>query len=330
MAMDSLLQLNLSQTSLLSLIGGTFFTAVFLLVLAISRIMRVRSEVHRRAFHQFSASSSWGATIEDPCAERRSLRHQAFKESTAVLLAAASKFVPSDKASRATRRRDLVRSGFFDPAALYWFYAARLLLGVALPLIFLLAVELSSLPMSIAGLLGGAAALGVIGLLLPSFYLVKRQKRLKQQARNGFPDFMDVMVVCVEAGLSLPAAIDRVGRELAQPYPHLGANLHLVSLELRAGQRLPESLENLSDRLGIDDVGPLAVLLRQSEELGTSLAEALRVYSMEMRDKRLSRAEEKAHALPVKLVLPLGLSVFPVMLIFIMLPLIIRIKNAFL
>ena len=125
------------------------------------------------------------------------------------------------------------------------------------------------------------------------------------------------------------AAIDRVGRELVQTYPHLGANLHLVTLELRAGQTLVDALENLSHRLGIDEVASLAVLLRQSEELGTSLAEALRVYSLEMRDKRLSRAEEKAHALPVKLTIPLGIFIFPVMLVFIMLPLVLRMKGAF-
>ena len=325
-------QLNLSQPSLLSLIAGTVFIGVFLLVLAISRVVRARHEIQRRALHQFSTSlapTASGINTEDAWTDRRSLRHQTLKDSTSVLLAAASKFVPSDKEALAVKRRDLVQAGFFDPAAVHWYYAARLLLAVGLPLAFLLAVPLTPLHVPAAGLLAGIASLGLLGLSLPSFYLGKRRRRLQQQARNGFPDFMDVMVVCVEAGLSMPAAIDRVSRELAQSYPHLAANLHLVTLELRAGQTLMVAMDHLSDRLGIDDVASLAVLLRQSEELGTSLAEALRVYSLEMRDKRLSRAEEKAHALPVKLVIPLGLFIFPVMMTFIMLPLIIRIKNAF-
>ena len=173
------------------------------------------------------------------------------------------------------------------------------------------------------------ACVGLTGYVLPGFYLRRRQIRLQQQFRHGFPDFMDLMVVCAEAGVSPPAAIDRVSRELAVTYPYLGANLHLVSLELRAGQALTTAMNNLADRVGLEEVRSLAGLLRQSEELGTSLADALRVYSFEMRDKRLSRAEEKAHALPVKLMLPLGLFIFPVMMISIMLPLILRFKGVF-
>jgi tight adherence protein C len=319
----------LSQPVLLGLLGGTVFAAVFFLVFAIGRIINVRHEVRRRAFLPFIAPTSLGTTVDDTWTDRRSLRHQALTESTGILLAAASKFVPSDKEARATMHKDLVRAGFFDPATLYWYYAARLLLSAALPLALLLVIQLVSFPVSTAGLLGCAAGLSLLGLILPSVYIRRRQKRLQRQAREGFPDFMDVMVVCVEAGLSLPAAIDRVGRELVQTYPHLGANLHLVTLELRAGQTLVDALENLSHRLGIDEVASLAVLLRQSEELGTSLAEALRVYSLEMRDKRLSRAEEKAHALPVKLTIPLGIFIFPVMLVFIMLPLVLRMKGVF-
>ena len=129
--------------------------------------------------------------------------------------------------------------------------------------------------------------------------------------------------------IRFPIAADRVSRELAITHPYLGANLHLVTLELRAGQALTTAMHNLADRVGVEEVNSLASLLRQSEELGTSLADALRVYSLEMRDKRLSRAEEKAHALPVKLMLPLGLFIFPVMLLCIMLPLILRFKGVF-
>jgi len=323
-------QLNLSQPSLVSLVAGTVFVSVFLLVLAVSRVVRARHEVQRRVLHQFSTSTvpaSSSFDTEDSWTDRRSLRHQTLKESASVLLNVGTKFVPSDKEELGVKRRDLVRAGFFDPLAVHWYYAARVLLAVALPLALLLVSPLLNVPP--AGLLAGIAAFGLLGLSLPGFYLGRRRKRLQRQARNGFPDFMDVMVVCVEAGLSIPAAINRVSKELAQSYPHLAANLHLVTLELRAGQSLVVAMDHLSERLGIDDVGSLAVLLRQSEELGTSLADALRVYSLEMRDKRLSRAEEKAHALPVKLVIPLGLFVFPVMMTVIMLPLIIRIRTAF-
>ena len=169
----------------------------------------------------------------------------------------------------------------------------------------------------------------LLGLILPGFYVGHRQSAMRQEYRHGFPDFMDLMVVCVEAGLGLEAAIDRVSHELIDSHPHLAANIHLVSLELRAGKPLSEAIAGLSDRTGIDEVQSLGALLKQSEELGTSLATALKVYSDEMRDKRFSRAEEKAHALPVKLVLPLGLFIFPVLMILILLPLIVRMQAVF-
>lgn len=315
----------------LTLAVATVFVTVFLLVIAISRVLRSRQEMRRRLFKKFSNRPelhSLSVDIDDPWTDRRSLRHQSLVSSHSVL-SAASKFAPTDKEALSKKRRELIQAGFFDPAAVQLYYATRILLATGLPLSFLLLVPLTPLNMPGPALLAGVVFLGLLGLGLPILYIGRRQRRLQREAREGFPDFMDVMLICVEAGLSLPAAIDRVSRELAQSYRHLALNLHFVTLELRAGESLIGAMEHLSDRLGIDEVTSLAVLLRQSEELGTGLAEALRVYSLEMREKRLSRAEEKAHALPVKLTIPLGLFVFPVMLLFILLPLIIRIRKAF-
>jgi len=141
-----------------------------------------------------------------------------------------------------------------------------------------------------------------------------------------FPDFMDLLVVCVEAGLALQPALERIKRELVSASPQFSANLHLVGLELRAGSSLSAALESLAKRLDFEEAHSLASLLKQSEELGTSLSAALRVYSEEMRDKRYMRAEALAHALPVKIVLPVGFCIFPVILVVLFLPLIIRIK----
>ena len=138
---------------------------------------------------------------------------------------------------------------------------------------------------------------------------------------------MDLLVVCVESGLALQPAIDRISREIAATTPQLAANLHLLSLEMRAGSSLGDALDGLTQRLGIEEAFSLASLLKQSEELGTSLSAALRVYSDEMRDKRLMRAEAMAHALPVKITLPVGFCIFPVILVILFLPLIIRIKQ---
>jgi tight adherence protein C len=174
-----------------------------------------------------------------------------------------------------------------------------------------------------------SALLCLAGYLTPSFYLKRRIGRRVTQHRLGFPDFMDLMVVCAEAGLSMEAAIDRIARELVDGYPSLAENLYMVSLEIRAGKAFPEALERMGDRLGIDEASMLATLLQQSAELGTSLAQSLRVYSDEMRNKRMSRAEEKAYALPAKLVIPLTLFVFPVLIATLMLPVGIRVSGAF-
>jgi tight adherence protein C len=139
---------------------------------------------------------------------------------------------------------------------------------------------------------------------------------------------MDLLVVCAEAGLSMEAALDRVGRELSVSYPSLAANIYMTILELRAGRTLSEALENLGDRLGLKEARSFATLLQQSEELGASLTDALRVYSDDMRHQRLSRAEEKAYSLPAKLSVPLTLCVFPVVVLVIMLPVYVRFKYA--
>jgi tight adherence protein C len=148
------------------------------------------------------------------------------------------------------------------------------------------------------------------------------------QHRTGFPDFMDLMVVCAEAGLSMEAGIERIARELVEGYPSLAENLYMASLKIRAGKTFTEAFERLGERLGIEEAMMLATLLQQSAELGTSLSSSLRVYSDEMRNKRLSRAEEKAYSLPAKLTVPLILFVFPVLLFVLMLPVVIRISGA--
>ena len=169
---------------------------------------------------------------------------------------------------------------------------------------------------------------GMLGYLAPGFYLNRRIAVRQVEHRAGFPDFMDLLVVCAEAGLSMEAALDRVGRELSVSYPSLAANIYMTVLELRAGRTLSEALENLGDRLGLKEARSFATLLQQSEELGASLTDALRVYSDDMRHQRLSRAEEKAYSLPAKLSVPLTLCVFPVVVLVIMLPVYVRIKFA--
>jgi tight adherence protein C len=289
--------------------------SVFVILLLAGQRIRARQSIQRRA-----TSTGDGANLVDTSP----LRSAELLERVARLVA------PSQNSGVPAIREQLVQAGFFSPVAVPLFYASRLLLAVAFPIVFVTFSGLLPVAIPLIGTLVLAVILSVLGLILPAIYVDRRRLRMQQRYRNAFPDFMDMMVVCIEAGQSLQGAIERVSREIVQACPELGANLHLVSLELRAGRSLNDALQGLSGRLGIEEVRSLTLLLKQSEELGTSIANTLRVYSDEMRDKRLMRAETKAHTLPVKMTIPLGLFIFPVILLVIMVPVIIRIKNAFL
>jgi tight adherence protein C len=139
-----------------------------------------------------------------------------------------------------------------------------------------------------------------------------------------FPDVLDLLLVCVDAGLGLEAALDRITGEIAKRSRNFGINLAVMGAEMRAGRSFVDALGSMADRLIIPEARSLVALLRQSRELGSDIAEALRVFSDEMRDKRLLRAEEQANKLPVKMTMPLALFIFPVVLMVIMLPMAIR------
>jgi tight adherence protein C len=166
---------------------------------------------------------------------------------------------------------------------------------------------------------------GIVGLYLPNLWIMRRTRSLQIQYRMGFPDALDLLVICVEAGLGLDAAIARIGQELVGAHRRLGEQFGLMAVEMRAGNSRRDALRNLADRLGIDEVRSLVTLLIHSEELGTSIGDALRVYSDDMRVKRMLAAEVKANQLSVKLSIPLALFVFPVIMTVIMLPVVIRI-----
>jgi tight adherence protein C len=175
----------------------------------------------------------------------------------------------------------------------------------------------------------GAFLIGLGCIVIPSIALDRFENSEKEKYRRGFPDFMDMMITCADAGMSLEAAVERVSSELAGTHRSLGIQLAIMTLQMRAGKPLRDALRELADRISIEEARSLAVLFRQSEELGTSLTEALRVYSDEMRTQRVLRAEEKANALPAKIVVPLGLCIFPVVMMIVMLPVIIRMKGVF-
>lgn len=296
------------------------FIFVSLATYMIGRVLHGRERIRQRAL-------SGAGKEDDVFNDRRSLRNQRLAGTTKLLSRVGANFVPGDKASVSAVRKNLMAAGFYQPGAIVFYYLSRVSLAALAPAVTFLVVKFGNYDLAGTRFLSLLAGAGIAGLMLPSFVVSRRAKKMQRQSRQGFPDFMDLMVVCAEAGISLEAAIERVSREIAQNYPFLGVSLHMASLELRAGKPLIEAFRNLADRLGIEEAHNLGSLLQQSEELGTSLSGALRVFSDEMRDKRMSVAEEKAHALPAKMAVPLTMFVFPTILIVILLPVFVRVST---
>jgi tight adherence protein C len=165
----------------------------------------------------------------------------------------------------------------------------------------------------------------LIGLYLPNLWLKLKIVRRREKVQEGLPDALDLMVVCVEAGTGLDAAINRVGEEMKLSNKVLSEEFRLLNLELRAGKQRHDALRNLALRTDLEDVSSLVTLLIQTERFGTSIAQALRVHADFMRTKRYQRAEELAQKMPVKLIFPLILFIFPALLVVILGPAVINI-----
>ena len=237
---------------------------------------------------------------------------------------AATYYETADPAGIKTLRLMLIRAGFFDPQSVGWYFALRVVFAIGGLLAAFVAMRMEFLEPTVKNQAMTFLSLTLLGYYLPRFVLNNRIKKVMERNKLGFPDFMDLMVVCAEAGLSIEAALDRVGRELGPTYPELSTHLSIASLEMRAGHSMEDSLRTLAERLGLSEVKSFATLLQQSKELGTSLSEALKVYSDEMKHKRLSAAEEKAYSLPAKMSIPVTGFILPVVLLVAILPAIVR------
>jgi tight adherence protein C len=221
-------------------------------------------------------------------------------------------------------RARLVAAGYNSPLAPKVFTAIRLGMLVVLPTIFVSVVFLGGTEVSPFKLYLFGVALAIFGLYAPNLFISAKADRRREAIVNGFPDSLDLMLVCVEAGLGMEAAFDRVGREMQNSHPLVAEMLSIVTLELRAGSTREEALRNMATRTQVTEIRSFATLLIQSDKLGSSIGETLRVYASEMREKRRMRAEEKAHRLPVLLSVPLVACMLPVMIGVLMLPAIIR------
>jgi len=300
-----------------SMIALMVFLAVAVLAFGIMAAAHARNSVRRRAAGIPVYSG------EREAAEKKSLRGSSVR-AVQRLLDYTNKHYSTDQAGNAkVLRRRLIQAGIYDARAVAFFFIARTVLAVGLgvgafvvlPMILTQKPSMFWLCVMIAG---------VVGYIGPSFYIDRRIAKNLDEHRSGFPDFLDLMVVCADSGLSMEAALERVGRELGDSYPSLCSNIHMTNLEIRAGKTMTDALEHFGDRLGLEEARAFATLIQQSAELGSSITDALRVYSDDMRHKRLSRAEEKAYSLPAKLSLPMMVCIFPVIFVVILLPVAVR------
>lgn len=219
----------------------------------------------------------------------------------------------------------LREAGYSSPSASRIFTLIRLTMVFALPGIALAVLYLAGKRPELFTIYIVGSALGLAGLFLPNLFISAKADRRKEAIVNGFPDCLDLMLVCVEAGLGIEAAMDRVGREVVQAHPLVSELLSATGFQLRAGASREEAFRSLSESAGVDEIRSFATLLIQSDKLGTSLGSTLRVYAEEMREKRKMRAEEKAHRLPVLISIPLVVFMLPVMIGVLMLPAGIRV-----
>lgn len=223
--------------------------------------------------------------------------------------------LPSDAEESKTTRRRLVTAGYRSRKAPILFVGAKMLLAVMLVVLFaMIPVKLLGFPTT-SVMLSYYVCVAACGYYAPSIWLRRVIADRQDALQRAIPDALDLMVVCVEAGLGLDQAIGRVGQEVSQAHPALGDELNILSQELRTGVQRQVALRNLAHRTDLEEVRNLVALLVQTDRFGTSIGQALRVHADAMRTTRRLKAEELAAKLPVKLLLPLIFFIFPSMFI---------------
>ena len=239
---------------------------------------------------------------------------------------------PQDEKQLSQIKLTLMQAGYRDRDAVRYFHFAQfalgigfLILGVLYFVVFLAGGEETTTQQTLLYILGPGGA----GYMLPKYWVTKRQQQRQQEIEEGFPDSLDMMLTCVEAGQSLDQAIIRVSKEIKASYPALSEEFEIVAHQIKAGRDKPSVLNEMGERCGVQDISSFVTVLVQSQSFGTSIADALRVYAGEMRDKRVMRAEEKANKLPTKMTLATMMLTVPPLLIILVGPSVLGIMELF-
>ena len=294
--------------------------AVMLTVVAVSQVVPARDRNISRKLSELGEIAS-SRTV----AQKR--RRQSKREQLEVWLMQMGDQVAARREDVGAVRSKLLQAGFRSPKAVSIFFGLRVVSVVAgLVLIF-----------GFGGTLGlsgrqfwiWAVAAGAVGWILPSALLSRRVRLRQKELQKALPDTLDMLVVCVEAGLGLNQAIVRVSDEVETISSIMSEELQIVNLEIRAGTPREEALRHLGERTGLKDIKGLVSMLIQTDRFGTSIAQALRVHSDDLRTKRRQRAEEAAAKTTIKLVIPLALFIFPAIFVVILGPAIMHVLKIF-
>lgn len=238
--------------------------------------------------------------------------------------------VPKEGWENSQLRIRFMNAGYRSETAPMVFFLAKTVLTFMLPAIFFLYIMISGADYPANLLMLFVVTSAGLGYFLPNVFLERRIAYRKREILDSFPDAMDLIIVCVESGLGLDAALARVSEEMHMISPILGEELHLINLELRAGSSRERALRNLALRTGVEDIDTLVAMLVQSDRFGTSVAQALRVHAENLRTKRRLRAEEAAAKIALKLLFPLIFFIFPSMLLVLLGPALISIHRVML
>jgi len=304
------------------------FLTLFLVTIGISQYVRQHAKKRELIEKIRQDDAGW-----DPPSEQHPLSKPAGRFQSGILnfLGSLGKRAAAEKTADVPQiKMRFLRAGFRRANVPAVFWGIKTLLAVGLPAGFLLTRITVLKIFSLNGTLAICVCLALAGFYLPDIWLRIRTAYRKDKIVKGLPDALDLLVVCVEAGMGLDSAINRVGEEIRLSNKTLSDELRLLNLELRAGMSRRAALRNLALRTDIDDLNNLVTLLIQTDRFGTSISKALRVYSDTFRTKRYQRAEEIAAKIPVKLVFPLILFIFPSLFVAIMGPAAIRVYEVFL
>ncbi len=307
-------------TSMFPIVAGMLVTGLTMVTYFVFAGRTQRTEVRNRLNVVQLDSPSDNADV------KKVKKEAVLKEKT--LKKAEEFYAKGDPESVIRLRMQLIQAGYMNPGAPGFFFAARFIFVVVFALLAFIGLKVFATHVVGNRFWMSLMMAAAFGYVLPTLWVAYRRREKMREYRNGFPDFLDLMIVCSDAGMSMDAAIERVSREIEKSYPSLSQNLSLLSIELRAGRVSNDAMKSLGERMGLDEVRSFATLIQQSRELGTSLSGALRVFSDEMRHKRMSKAEEKAHSLPAKMSVPVTMCILPVVLLIAVIPIIAKMMNA--